>query len=416
MVQKILVADDSKNIQKVVGIIYEDKSFEINECVDVKNLFHKLDEVKPDLVLLDFALDSELSGYELVVKIKSYCECKVILLFGTFDNIDESAITNCGADSYVFKPFDSEKLIQVTDEVLGLEKKSENISEDDEASAWGVQIPGVIGEDVSDENIDFVLSEDDQRIPTIIDEELTKTVVGGVDSLDLRPEDEEEEIIYPSDDDLLYPDMDSLSSDSENSDTSDITKTSTDALPQEIFEEFKVEASSSKLQPADFLKESDEGYESSDSTDIIQTSDLLNEGKSRDIDDLKKEIFDELNEDMWGEQTNVEAVVGNLGKDVISNSSSGVSAGIIKEEILEELKKHIEGSFKSNIHENLKSDLSNNLPEIIKEELLPHFEKHIQEYCRAAVEKGIWEILPDLAEKVITRELEKIRESLDISI
>ena len=55
------------------------------------------------------------------------------------------------------------------------------------------------------------------------------------------------------------------------------------------------------------------------------------------------------------------------------------------------------------------------LPELLKDELIPYFEEHIREYCRQAVEKGIWELLPDLAEKVITRELASIREELDLN-
>ncbi len=407
---KVLVADDSSNIQKVVNIIYEDRDIEITPCLDPAEL-DSLASQGYDLILLDFSFDNEVEGYDLIGKLKSY-NSKVVLLFGTFDSIDEEKVTESGADGFLFKPFDSDKLLGITDELLGassggagdlsdlkdipdviddtpITETSSPVDEVGDETAWGIKIPGVIGEGEDTEDLDsFTLNEDNQRIPEIIEGDLTKTIVGGINSLEIDEEDEPQ-TVYPSEEDLEYPDI----------------------IEGPTAEEIKAEASSSKLIPSNelLIEDSDEEMElTTDSTEIVEM-DMDPEQEKENLKQLKQQIFEELDEDLWSEEhTNTNILMGELGKGVVEQNQK-VTAVHSKKDLLEGLK----ADFYTEIRNEVLEGLRNDLPELLKDELLPYFEEHIKAYCREAVERGMWEILPDLAEKVVMKELEEIRKTID---
>ncbi len=56
MTKKILVADDSPTIQKVISITLSEEPFEIDECLNTKDLFEYIDEEDYSLLLLDINL------------------------------------------------------------------------------------------------------------------------------------------------------------------------------------------------------------------------------------------------------------------------------------------------------------------------------------------------------------------------
>jgi DNA-binding response OmpR family regulator len=65
MAVKILLADDSLTIQKVVKISLANEPFEIIVCDNSSSLVSMTLEHKPALVLLDFNLSDSKNGYEL---------------------------------------------------------------------------------------------------------------------------------------------------------------------------------------------------------------------------------------------------------------------------------------------------------------------------------------------------------------
>ena len=71
MNHKVLLADDSLTIQKVIKITLANQPYDIVDCASDDELFRKLPEVKPELVFLDFNLSEKYTGYELTAKIKA---------------------------------------------------------------------------------------------------------------------------------------------------------------------------------------------------------------------------------------------------------------------------------------------------------------------------------------------------------
>ncbi len=120
MSKKLLLADDSITIQKVVGITFAGRDYELTAVGDGDSALEKARSERPDLVLADVCMPGK-SGYELCAALKddpSLCDVPVLLLTGTFEPFDESKANVAGADGWVAKPFESQALIRKVEDLL----------------------------------------------------------------------------------------------------------------------------------------------------------------------------------------------------------------------------------------------------------------------------------------------------------
>ena len=144
MSEKILVADDSPTIQKVVGITLANTDYEIVQALSESELFGILESDSFDLVLLDFNLSEEIDGYELCKKVTDLSpQSKLLVMLGTFDTVDDNRLEELGIVEKVIKPFESSKFIQKIKSALDLslpetsifdENNSEEEFEEDDSS------------------------------------------------------------------------------------------------------------------------------------------------------------------------------------------------------------------------------------------------------------------------------------------
>jgi CheY-like chemotaxis protein len=107
--QKILLADDSKTIQKVISLTFADAGFEVTSVGDGDSAMEKLAEFTPDLVMADVKMPG-LNGYEVCERIKrneSTRHIPVILLVGAFEPFDADEAKRVGAEDHMTKPFQS---------------------------------------------------------------------------------------------------------------------------------------------------------------------------------------------------------------------------------------------------------------------------------------------------------------------
>ncbi|MBS1126991.1 MAG: response regulator receiver protein [Nitrospirae bacterium] len=113
MAYRLLLADDSITIQKVVELVLAEEDFQIKSVSNGEDAINLLDTFKPDIVLADIEMP-KVNGYNLCEKIKknpSTSHVPVILLAGAFEPIDEDLARQVGADDSVIKPFESQELI-----------------------------------------------------------------------------------------------------------------------------------------------------------------------------------------------------------------------------------------------------------------------------------------------------------------
>jgi len=107
--RKLLLADDSVTIQKVVNLTFADEGMEVTSVGDGSSAIEKLDELMPDIVLADIHMPG-LTGYQVCGQIKQnpkFQHIPVILLVGSFEPFDEEEAKRSGADDYLTKPFQS---------------------------------------------------------------------------------------------------------------------------------------------------------------------------------------------------------------------------------------------------------------------------------------------------------------------
>jgi CheY-like chemotaxis protein len=111
MSRKILLADDSVTIRKVVELTFMEEDYELTAVGDGREALTKLDEMVPDLVIADVHM-GEVGGFEVCEEAKKkYPDVPVLLLVGTFEPFDRADVEKYGADAFLKKPFDSQDLL-----------------------------------------------------------------------------------------------------------------------------------------------------------------------------------------------------------------------------------------------------------------------------------------------------------------
>jgi len=118
MSRKILLADDSLTIQKVVELTFMEGDFEVAAVSNGDDALTKLGEMSPDVVIADVHMPGA-DGFQICRAAKeSHPGVPVLLLVGTFEPFEESSASECGADAHLKKPFDSQELLRLVEDLL----------------------------------------------------------------------------------------------------------------------------------------------------------------------------------------------------------------------------------------------------------------------------------------------------------
>jgi CheY-like chemotaxis protein len=120
MSKKLLLADDSITIQKVIQITFAHEDYDLTITDNGDAALAKAQELKPDLVMADVYMPGK-NGYELTAAIRQDPDLQntpVLLLAGSFEPFDEEKARNCRANSWIEKPFESQNLIDKVSELL----------------------------------------------------------------------------------------------------------------------------------------------------------------------------------------------------------------------------------------------------------------------------------------------------------
>lgn len=107
--RKLLLADDSITIQKVVNLTFADEGLDVTTVGNGDLAVEKIEEIAPDIVLADIHMPG-LNGYEVCEFVKRnqrFRHIPVMLLVGSFEPFDEAEARRVGADDYLTKPFQS---------------------------------------------------------------------------------------------------------------------------------------------------------------------------------------------------------------------------------------------------------------------------------------------------------------------
>ncbi len=176
MARKLLLADDSITIQKVVELVLAEEDFEIRSVSNGEDALNLLEGFKPDIVLADIEMP-KVNGYQLCDKIKknpATAHIPVILLAGAFEPIDEELAAQIRADDSVIKPFESQELISKINSVLTMSSAGEEdvLSAEETEAETGEELFALAEED--EEAVSVAEAEDDlwsmEEVPEISEE------------------------------------------------------------------------------------------------------------------------------------------------------------------------------------------------------------------------------------------------------
>ncbi len=120
----IMIVDDNPDIVTIVKTILEGKGYVVQTAYSGMEVFSRLEEKKPDLIILDVMLP-QMDGLEVLTRLKGTAESSsipVILLTAKVQYEDVLGGYKLGADYYITKPFTSTQLINGINLLLGEEK------------------------------------------------------------------------------------------------------------------------------------------------------------------------------------------------------------------------------------------------------------------------------------------------------
>ena len=381
MTSRVLVADDSLTIQKVIGITLANSGYELVECVNEEELFRKIQSNHFDLILLDFNLSDSRSGYELSKQINNVMPgAAIIVMLGTFDSIDEGQFSSCGISDKIVKPFESSKFIKKCRDLLEgvrptpvvTEKKTDSFETDsDDLDFWKVDAPSMM----------------------------------------TSQEEEPTEPAYSLNDSSIS--LDPLSSEIEG-----WGFTPSNHLEDKFQKSFPpvIEEASGETNILDRLQSSsnfvlDTSIDEDETDPSFEVPENLNRN-------LLEEIDDEISAEAFWAVDEVVPVKAEEYKDIVETNLEEVTADLT--ETVNQFKETeaIKAASKvvpSKSHQEPDTIIhmdQDELVEKLKISLRPMIEEMVREFCRQNAEKVAWEVIPDLTENLIRKELKEISDSV----
>ncbi len=216
MTSRLLVADDSITIQKIVSMAFENEDMVVEGVGNGQEAFDRIAEFDPDIVLADVDMPG-LNGFELSEKIKGSPETsdiKVLLLASDFEDFDEERYKICGANNHISKPFKSDDIVTMVNNLLeGSDDAANTGAESDEAiSPVEPSEPEVIEQSLDDteeaseilENLKVPEPQEEPSLEELL-ESVEKLSTDGVEALEPADDEEADPILTEEKLDLPEP-------------------------------------------------------------------------------------------------------------------------------------------------------------------------------------------------------------------
>jgi two-component system chemotaxis response regulator CheY len=121
MAARVLIVDDSLFMRTQIRNILSGAGYLIaGEASDGKQAEKKYKDLNPDIVIMDITMPG-INGIEALRKIKSYDrQARVIMCTSLGQNSKVKEAITSGADDYIIKPFQKERVLQAIEKVLNL--------------------------------------------------------------------------------------------------------------------------------------------------------------------------------------------------------------------------------------------------------------------------------------------------------
>lgn len=120
MALRVLLADESSTIKKVMQLALSDFAVEVKAVPVGLDVLSVAKSFKPDIVFADVLLTKR-SGYEVCLDLKNDSATQnipVVLMWSGFMEIDEVKASECRADRRLEKPFDADHLRSIVNDLV----------------------------------------------------------------------------------------------------------------------------------------------------------------------------------------------------------------------------------------------------------------------------------------------------------
>jgi DNA-binding response OmpR family regulator len=387
MTKKILVADESITIQKIVAMAFENEDSLVEGISNGKDALGRIKKFNPNIVLADVNM-AGLSGFELSKIIKNdpkFHSVKVLLLASDLEDFNENLFNSSGADDYISKPFKSQDIIKkVTDLISGITPGQ--AKETTELTAMNLDEAIKPTEETIELSAENLIVEDDLAVElSNSDLEKPTTFVSGKEMpLETAVTTQTEEDML----DVMINDIESFkkSSDSTTDFTDELSAeappTQEDEIGDELdiaFQEITNFASQGKLKNLPNIELKPKNEHLSLSNIIPEPEDLLEEMTPSTLEEKK----------------------GLAGPDLVKESLSYL------EEVPHE-SKSIDCSSYTNDDQFAKEQIKHSLEDMINASIGKEIAK-LGESIRQSVREVVREITPKIAREIIIEEIEKIK-------
>ncbi len=380
MGKKILLADDSITIQKVISITFSSPDYEITTVDNGNDAIKKAGEVRPDIILTDIVMPGK-NGYEVCDTVKSNPSLQsipVLLLTGAFEAFDEQRAKQVGADSWLSKPFETQALIDKVNILLSkpaVRKPAETKATASRptpppspSSRPGVPppppprraaafTPPKMSPPPPAQAIPKAPQEEIRELSETESFEITGDTIGDESGWETIPLGEEKEE----------------------------TSRTKEKPEEQIKEEFPAE----KLSEEQFMEET-------------KSSELLGETEENAVgfgdleaalEDAEKPQSEKQGQTQYEKTFEEKDIIKPMESDIITHNEINPQVGLSREELLEQASEKIESALKSLLPETVQTVVENKADAIIRE----------------VAEKIIWEVVPALTETMIKEEINRLK-------
>jgi len=127
---RILIVDDDENIRKVLTTILEEEGYSVESVDTARKAMERTKRKFYNLALIDIRLP-DMEGIELLTRVRNTTpKMRKIIITGypTLQNAIESV--NRGADAYIMKPFEMEKVLETIKQELRKQEEEKKYSQE----------------------------------------------------------------------------------------------------------------------------------------------------------------------------------------------------------------------------------------------------------------------------------------------
>jgi CheY-like chemotaxis protein len=132
MVPNILIADDYDDNRELLRLILLTADYEVREAGDGRECLRMAREQPPDLIMIDLAMPV-LDGWRVFQELKADARTSRIpcVAVTAYAEPDRERVLKAGFSAYLSKPFRSEDLLDIVNQLLVMRAVKTNAAEDD---------------------------------------------------------------------------------------------------------------------------------------------------------------------------------------------------------------------------------------------------------------------------------------------